>query len=101
MARLYTNGWDVTADPTTFIEERRPGYTRYVNTGGLRWEVAGVCDHNRACMVGAVVDGHEILTVEEARASPTPELDCPVTPGFSGCCPFAYVVLDPVEVWMV
>jgi len=66
---------------------------RYANTDGLRWEVVGVCDHNRACMVGAVVDGKLVETVEQARALPTLELDCPVGPGFSGCCDLRIEVL--------
>jgi hypothetical protein len=82
-----------TTDPHVLIEERRDGYTRYRNAGGLRWEVVGVCDHNRACMVGAVVGGVLVETVEQARALPTPALDCPVGPGFSGCCDLRIEVL--------
>lgn len=77
----------VTADPNIVIEEKREGYVRYRRMDGARWEVHGICDDNRACMVGAIVDGKLIETVEQARALPTPELDCPVAPGFSGCCP--------------
>lgn len=77
-----------TLDPLVVIEEQRAGYVRYRNTKtGARWEVSGVCDGNRACMVGAVVDGVLIETAEQARALPTPDLDCPVAPGFRGCCP--------------
>lgn len=82
-----------TADPSVLIEEKRAGYVRYRNTDGARWEVHGFCDDNRACMVGAVVDGTLIETVEQARALPTPELDCPVGPGFSGCCDLRVVEL--------
>lgn len=84
---------EATSDPGVFIEERQDRYVRYRSTGGLRWEVVGVCDGNRACMVGAVVNGKVIETAEEARALPTPELDCPVGPGFSGCCDLRVTVL--------
>lgn len=83
-----------TADPHVWIEEQRRGYTRYRNDEGCRWEVRGVCDHRRFCMVGAVVNGRVVRTVEEARALPAPELDTPVAPGFSGCCPLVITVLD-------
>lgn len=84
-----------TLDPYVVIEEQRDGYVRYRNTEtGKRWEVHGVCDHRRDCMVGAVVDDVLIETVEQARALPTPDLDCPVAPGFSGCCPLRVVELD-------
>lgn len=82
-----------TCDPGVRIEETRAGYTRYRNADGFRWEVDGVCDHRRDCMVGAVVDGMLIETVEQARALPTPELDCPIGPGFAGCCPLEVRVL--------
>ena len=82
-----------TVDPFVWIEEQRPGCVRYRNADGLRWEVVGVCDGNRACMVGAVVDGVLVETVEQARALPTPALDCPVGPGFSGCCDLRVTVL--------
>lgn len=74
-------------EPNLWIEEQHEGYVLYWNSQtGERTEVTGVCDGNRVCMVGAVVDGREIKTVEDARALPTPLLDCPVGPGFSGCC---------------
>ena len=83
-----------TVDPYVFIEEQRDGYVRYRNTDGRRWEVHGVCDGRRACMVGAVVDGVLIETIEQAKALPSPELDCPVGPGFSGCCDLKVTVLS-------
>ncbi len=83
----------VTLDPHVLIEERSPGYVRYRSDDGRRWEVLGICDGNRACMVGAVVDGVLIETVEQARVLPTPELDCPVGPGFRGCCSLKVVAL--------
>lgn len=82
-----------TADPHVWIEERQEGYLRYRRDDGRRWEVHGVCDDNRACMVGAVVGGTLIETVEQARALPRPELDCPVGPGFKGCCPLEVIEL--------
>lgn len=82
-----------TLDPHVVIEEQRHGHMRYRSDDGRRWEVLGVCDHNRACMVGAVVDGVLVETVEQARALPRPELDCPVGPGFSGCCDLRIVAL--------
>lgn len=82
-----------TCDPFVFIEEQREGYVIYQALDGRRWSVSGVCDGNRACMVGAVVDGMLIETVEQAWALPTPELDCPVGPGFSGCCDLRVTVL--------
>lgn len=82
-----------TADPYVSIEEIRTGYVRYRRADGLRWEVVGVCDHRRDCMVGAVVDGILIETVEQARTLPAPKLDCPIGPGFDGCCPLEVVEL--------
>lgn len=82
-----------TSDPHVFIEEQREGYVRYRCTDGRRWEVHGICDHRRDCMVGAVVDGVLIETVEQARALPKPDLDCPVGPGFKDCCPLRIVEL--------
>jgi hypothetical protein len=75
-----------TIDPHVWIEEQFEAYVRYRADDGRCWEVHGVCDHNRACMVGAVVDGALIESVAQARALPRPKLDCPVGPGFSGCC---------------
>lgn len=70
-----------TCDPHVFIEEQRVGYVRYRNGDGRRWEVHGVCDKRGHCWEGA--------------AGPAPELDCPVTPEFTGCCPFTFVELEP------
>lgn len=83
-----------TADPTVYIEEQRPGYVRYVNDEGRRWEVVGTCDQRGDCLVGAVIDGVEIrdkahLANIAARklGRVDSELDVPVLPGFTGCCP--------------
>lgn len=83
-----------TSDPSVFIEERREGYVRYRSTDGRRWEVHGICDHRRDCLLGVVVDGVLIETIEQARALPKPDLDCPVGPGFHGCCPLKVVELS-------
>lgn len=83
-----------TMDPDVLIEKESPGYVLYHNIrSGKRWEVHGICDGRRDCMVGAVVDGVLIETVEQARALPTPKLDCPVAPGFTGCCPLRIIEL--------
>ena len=70
-----------TCDPHVFIEAQSEGFTRYRNADGRRWEVHGVCDKRGDCWVGAIGDA--------------PLLDCPVTPEFSGCCPFTFVELEP------
>lgn len=95
-----------TADPDVFIEERLPGYVRYNNVvDGRRWEVHGACTRLGLCMVGAVVDypGGSIeiesvahlnkLTRQFGHERLDSELDVPITPGFSGCCEFRYVIL--------
>ena len=72
-----------TCDSTVWIEEIYTGYVRYVNINGRRWEVHGICDLRGNCWQGA--------------ANPKPELDCPVTPEFTGCCPFTYKELEPIN----
>lgn len=85
-----------TAVPGVVIEERRPGYVRYrCETDGRCWEVRGVCDRRGDCLVGAVIDGevvrdHAHLSEIAARKAPHRvdfDLDVPVLPGFSSCCP--------------
>jgi hypothetical protein len=91
-----------TLDPNIQAEELRPGYARYRNKDGRRWEVHGICQHLGYCLVGAILpDGTEIRDVDhlnELRAweilNPD-KLDCPITPEFDGCCSFTYVELDP------
>lgn len=74
-----------TCDPYVLIEEQYDGYVRYLRiTDGRRWEVIGVCTQTGNCWQGA--------------ANPKPELDCPITPEFKGCCPFTFVELAPAEV---
>ena len=93
-----------TADPSVYLEERRPGYARYVNREGRRWEVHGTCDRRGDCLVGATVAGEfirdrahlEDLARRLGRDRVDSELDVPVTPEFKGCCPFTYVELEPV-----
>lgn len=93
-----------TVDPFVVIEEQRLGYVRYraLDTG-RRWEVHGKCDRRGDCLIGAVIDGEQIKdrdtlalkTASLGRTRIDSELDVPVTPEFTGCCPFTYVVLDP------
>lgn len=71
----------LTCDPYVFIEAKSGNYVRYRNVlTGRRWEVYGVCDKRGNCWEGAI--------------GPAPELDCPVTPEFKGCCPFEFVELE-------
>lgn len=89
-----------TQDPHVFIEERRPGYVRYRNDEGRRWEVHGECVKLGYCIVGAVIDGKEVETLEEAIKIAHERdfiLDDPITPEFEGCCPFTYTELEPVK----
>ncbi len=89
-----------TSDPHTMIEERRLGYTRYRRGDGFRWEVYGVCDRRGDCLIGAVIDGVQVRDHEHlaAIAASKPgrvdsDLDVPVGPGFTGCCPLEVVEL--------
>lgn len=85
-----------TCEPYVFIEEQRVGYIRYRDiTTGRRWEVHGICDKRGDCLVGAVIDGEEVKTIERARELAAAYIgpDCPVTPEFTDCCEFTYVEL--------
>lgn len=99
-----------TADPGVFIEARGDGWVRYRRDDGRRWEVHGVCDRRGDCLIGAVVTNehgepeqirdHDHLaemTHRLGRDRVDGELDVPVTPEFSDCCPFTYVELEPVR----
>lgn len=103
-----------TADPVVYIEEARPGYTRYVRTtDGRRWEVHGTCDRRGDCLVGAVLQGPlgELVQVADkahlhrlalawGRARVDSVLDVPVTPEFRTCCGasrFTYVELPRAD----
>lgn len=90
-----------TSDPSVLIEEQRVGYIRYRCKDGRRWEVEGVCDRRGHCLVGAVIDGAQVRDLDHlaeiAAAKPgriDSELDVPVLPGFSGCCPLVGRWLD-------
>jgi hypothetical protein len=93
-----------TVDPNIWIEEQRSGYVRYRRSDGRRWAVLGTCDKRAECVVGLVVDGHVVETLEEAKrlADVWTGPDVPVTPEFRTCCGdpvtgvFTYVELDPV-----
>jgi|SRR5215470_17234678 len=100
--------WDsleLTADETVRIEEKFPGYVRYQDINGRRWEVFGTCDRRGFCMVGAVINvrGQDVLIesvehlVQLAQDLGVDridsEMDVPVGPGFEGCCPLEVTVL--------
>lgn len=95
-------GAEPTADSTVFIEDRRPGYIRYVQTSGRHWEVFGECVKLGYCMIGAVVGDPpaELANLDAAQtfveANPF-QLDVPVTPEFNGCCSFTYNEMAPIE----
>lgn len=80
-----------TSDPHVLIEEERPDYVRYRSDDGRRWEVEGVCDHRGDCLIGAVIDGAVVDTIDRAHALAVAYVgpDVPVTPAFSGCCPLS------------
>lgn len=89
-----------TADPGVYIAEKSDGYVRYISEDGREWEVYGKCIGLGYCLIGAVIDGHVIETVEEARAlidagglfdKDGQPIDSPVAPGFKGCCDFKIV----------
>jgi hypothetical protein len=83
-----------TVDPDIGIEEQREGYILYRRfSTGDRWEVQGVCDKRGNCLVGAVIEGETITTIERARelAEAYTGPDVPVTEGFKGCCPLTVV----------
>jgi hypothetical protein len=95
-----------TVDPFIIIEEQREGYVRYHNVEtGSRWEVHGICDRRGNCLIGAVIDtpngkiqieNHEHLKQlreELDRKRIDSELDVPVGPGFTDCCPLKVVEL--------
>lgn len=89
-----------TQDPYVWIEERRSGYVRYRRDDGRRWEVHGECIGLGHCIVGSVIDGHEVKTLEEAKniwKNYDFPLDSPVTPEFTGCCPFTFTELESVQ----
>lgn len=86
-----------TCDPDILIEEQRPGYVRYRHSNGWRWEVHGVCDRRAHCVVGMLIGGKLVETLDEAKALADAYAgpDCPVLPGFKGCCPLEIVELTP------
>lgn len=92
---------EATQDPQIFIEARGEDWIRYRRTtDGRRWEVHGRCRKLGYCVVGAVIDGREVRTLKEAKAIMRTHyfpLDDPVTPEFTGCCPFRYVELEPLR----
>lgn len=98
-------GEQATADPLVVIEEQRPGYVRYRNAEGRRWEVYGTCDRRGDCLVGTIIEGelvkdHAHLERIKRRVGKdrlVSEMDTPVTPEFDTCCGadlFTYVELE-------
>lgn len=51
-----------TNDPYVMAEERLPGYARYRNLDGRRWEVYGQCQGTGVCYGGEPVDTSGVLT---------------------------------------
>jgi hypothetical protein len=100
-----------TADPFVFIEEQYPGYVRYRNLDGRRWEVHGMCDRRGDCLIGMRIPGYGIIydhsDIEEAKKTLgkdriDSDMDVPVTPEFDSCCgspdgPFRIVEVEPYE----
>ena len=95
--------YEPTSDPEIFIEERRDNYVRYRRCDGRRWEVFGSCDQRGDCLIGAVVDGfgsiESMADIDRAKAMLgvsrlLGDLDVPVTPEFTSCCPFTYIELE-------
>lgn len=94
-----------TSDRHVVIEERAPSYVRYRSDDGRRWEVRGECDRRGYCLIGAVIqtpnglvqveslEHLEQLKRELGRERVDSEMDVPVAPGFSGCCPLEITVL--------
>ena len=93
-----------TQDPTVVIEDSGDGWVSYHRTDGVRWVVYGKCVGVGNCIIGSVIDVHGTPTVVrdhdhlkelriELGANLGYELDCPVAPGFTGCCPLMVVLL--------
>lgn len=77
-----------TCDPDVVIEDEREAFIQYRSLStGRRWSVTGVCDYRGDCMIGAAEPWPPMRREDR--------LDIPVTPEFTGCCPFTYVELDP------
>lgn len=94
-----------TCEPDVFIIDRSDDVIVYRRQSGRTWSVRGVCDRRGHCMVGAVVYINGVRTViasvehlKELCPNDTDrldsELDVPVGPGFSGCCPFVIEVIS-------
>lgn len=92
-----------TCDPDIIIEEEREGYVRYRHSDGRQWEVYGKCVRLGNCLIGAVIEDFGLIESHEdierakkklGRERIDTEMDVPVGPGFTGCCPLKIVVLE-------
>src|SRR5687767_455448 len=88
------DGETASADPLVVVEEQRPGYVRYRNAEGRRWEVHGTCDRRGDCLIGSMIEGELIEShahLEQVKRRVGKErvqsdLAVPVTPEFDVCC---------------
>ena len=91
-----------TADPEVVIESRNGDEIIYRRSDGLRWSVKGTCDRRGDCLIGSVIDGKYRIRNHRhlARLNKVipgridSELDVPVGPNFTGCCPFTIEILS-------
>ena len=93
-----------TADPYIFIEEQSAGYVRYWrSTDDRRWIVNGTCIQLGNCIIGSeikdpptepvIIQDHdhiEALKLDLGVSRLGSQMDTPVTPEFTGCCPFTF-----------
>lgn len=89
-----------TADPEVIIESRSGDSVTYRRSDGVRWRVTGKCDRRGFCLVGCVIDGTVIESVEHLNELAQgrridSELDVPLGPGYKNdCCPMTVEILD-------
>lgn len=87
----------ITIDPGVVIIDHGPAMIRYRSTEGREWTVHGICDQRGWCVIGARVHGWRVRDLADYRGLWELlgdrlgfRLDCPVAPGFAGCCPFRF-----------
>jgi hypothetical protein len=64
--------------------------------------VTGVCDRRGDCLIGAFIDGETVrdkahlvqICARLGTDRPDSPFDVPVTPEFTGCCPFKFEELE-------